>query len=215
LDASAAGDTKSAGVLTRLVSELPRGLTRSSIPKPRPPPEPPKDRFASLPPERAVLNVRPYAQTSGPRHVPIMASANGVPFLRLTKPQPLALSRMLRHRLERKQKIFDTRIMLLNWSLPMARQEDMWDTIIGEYCGRSIEGNTSVKWVDAVHSSERENQHAYEADLANDKAIIKRMQSIVDQETKLALQEGQTIFRGRTRRPIRVTKPEVSGASRL
>lgn len=91
----------------------------------------------------------------------------------------------------------------------------MWDTIIGEYCGRSIEGNTSVKWVDAVHSSERENQHAYEADLANDKAIIKRMQSIVDQETKLALQEGQTIFRGRTRRPIRVTKPEVSGASRL
>jgi hypothetical protein len=138
-----------------------------------------------------------------------MASANGVPFLRLTKPQPPALSRMLRHRLERKQKLFDTRIMLLNWSLPMARQEDMWDTIIDEYSGRSMDGNTGVKWVDAVHSSERENQHAYEADLAKDKAITRRMQSIVDQETKLALQEGQTIIRGRKRRPIRVIKPEV------
>jgi hypothetical protein len=117
---------------------------------------------------------------------------------------------MLRHRLERKQKLFDTRVMLLNWSLPMARQEDIWDSIINGHVGRSVDAHEAgVKWVDAVHLSERENQHAHEADLTKDRVITRKMQSIVDQETKLALQEGQMIVRGRKRRPISVVKPEV------
>jgi hypothetical protein len=37
------------------------------------------------------------------------------------------------------------------------------------------------------------------------------MQRVVDMETELALKEGQTIVRGRKRRPIRVIKPGPSG----
>jgi hypothetical protein len=208
LDASVTGDTASTSTLTRLVSQLPRALIRA-------PPSrelgeissrEPKERLACLPPERAVLNVRPYAKTSGPRRVPILASANGVPFLRLTKPQPPALSRVLRQRLQRKIDVFDTKVLLNNWWLPMCKQEDEWDVLMNAQL-KTREDN--VKWADAIELSERENQEAYEKDLLKDRDITKKMQKIVDLETKLALQEGQTIVRGRKRSPIQVIKPNL------
>jgi len=210
LDASSTGDTASAGILQRLVSQLPRGLTRA--PRPRVfshTPSVPKERLASLPPERAVLNVRPYAKTSGPRRVPVMASANGVPFLRLTKPQPPALSRMLRQRLATKINLFDRKIMLGNYWLPMAKHEDEWDALVNLNARRRVDrDDDDVRWVDAVRLSEQENQVAYERDLAKEKEITRKMQRIVDLETELALKEGQTIMRGRRRRPIWVLKPK-------
>ncbi|KAJ6270962.1 hypothetical protein PSV08DRAFT_300228, partial [Bipolaris maydis] len=93
-----------------------------------------------------------------------MSSANGIPFLRLTKPQPPALSRVLRQRLERKIRLFDTK----------TREDD-------------------VKWTDAIRQSERLNQEAYQKDMRKDREITKKMQNIVDLETKMALDEGQTI----------------------
>ncbi|KAJ4367318.1 hypothetical protein N0V83_006899 [Neocucurbitaria cava] len=207
LDASATNDTANAGVLSRLIANLPRGLTRSPPLRPHRLPsstDPPKERLACLPPERAVLNVRPYAKTSGPRHVPVLASANGVPFLRLTKPQPRALSRILRQRLERKQYIFDTRIFLLNWWMPLCQQEDEWDELMTR---QLMHREDRVKWVDAVQLSEQENLQAYEKDLEKDRVVIRKMQRIVDLETELALKEGQTIVRGRKRRPLQVIKP--------
>ncbi|USP74239.1 uncharacterized protein yc1106_01513 [Curvularia clavata] len=204
LDASAAGDAASTSTLMRLVSRLPRGLTRA--PPIRPPrEESPKERLACLPPEKAVLNVRPYAKTSGPRHVPVLASANGVPFLRLTKPQPPALSRVLRQRLQRKIELFDTKVLLSNWWLPICKQEDEWDGLIDSQLEMRED---NVRWIDAIRVSERENQEAYEKDMRKDRDITKKMQRIVDLETKLALQEGQTIVRGRKRNPIRVIKPK-------
>ncbi|KAG9186579.1 hypothetical protein G6011_09687 [Alternaria panax] len=206
LDASAIGDTASASTLMRLVSQLPRGLTRAPPLKPRreTPSNPLKERLACLPPEKAVLNVRPYAKTSGPRHVPVIASANGVPFLRLTKPQPPALTRILHQRLERKTVLFDTKVLLVNWWLPMCQQEDAWDVLINEQLKKR---DDVVKWTDAIRLSERENQEAYEHDLRKDRALVRKMQNIVDMETELALKEGQTIVRGRKRHPIRVIKP--------
>jgi hypothetical protein len=137
--------------------------------------------------------------------VPILASANGVPFLRLTKPQPPALSRVLHQRLQRKQELFDMKIMLSNWWLPMCIQEDEWDENIKALL---MKREDTVKWTDAIRLSERENQEAYEKDLQRDRYLTKTMQRIVDEETKLALEEGQTIVRGRRRRPIRVTIPK-------
>ena len=193
--------------MTRLVSQLPRGLTRTPPVKlaGKVPSEPPPERLACLPPEKAVLNVRPYATTSGLRHVPILASANGVPFLRLTKPQPPALSRILRQRLQRKQELFDIKIILSNWWLPMCKDEDVWDELIN---ARLKKREDTVRWTDAIRLSERENYEAYERDQQKDRDITKKMQRIVDEETKLALEEGQTIVRGRRRRPIRVIKPK-------
>ncbi|OWY48489.1 DNA repair protein [Alternaria alternata] len=207
LDASATGDATSTSILTRLVSQLPCALTRILPIKPRreTPPDPLKERLARLPPEKAVLNVRPYAQTSGPRHVPILASANSIPFLRLTKPQPPALSQVLHQRLERKTELFDTMVLLDNWWLPICQQEDKWDVLMNEQLKKRED---TVRWTDAVRLSQSENREAYEKDLKKDRQITRKMQRIVDMETELALKEGQTIVRGRRRHPIRVIKPE-------
>ncbi|KAK1915496.1 hypothetical protein P3342_003306 [Pyrenophora teres f. teres] len=206
LDASAAGDDASTNLLAQLVSQLPSALIRAPPIRPRRQTlsKPPKERLACLPPERAVLNVRPYAKTSGPRHVPILASANGIPFLRLTKPQPPALSRILRQRLQRKTDLFDAKVLLSNWWLPTCRQEDKWDDLLEEQLG---EDQDTVKWIDVVRQAEMQNQWAYERELRKDRDITTDMQAIVDKEMKLALKEGQTIVRGR-KRPILVIRPK-------
>ncbi|KAH7397101.1 hypothetical protein BKA66DRAFT_408599 [Pyrenochaeta sp. MPI-SDFR-AT-0127] len=206
LDASVNGDVTSVDLLVREISTLPQGLTRKP-PRPRcprPSSKLPKERFACLPTETAVLNVRPYAKTSGPRHVPMIASANGVPFLRLTKPQPASLSRILRQRLDHKQRLFDMKIFLANWWMPICKQEDVWDDLIA---AQVTMREDRVKWVDAIHLAERENQRAYDRDVGKDRTISRKMQRIVDLETEMALKEGQTIVRGRKKRPIRVIKP--------
>jgi hypothetical protein len=207
LDTCKTSDAPSVGILTRLISTLPRGLLRGP-PIRQPPPPPPEPQWkhplAALPPEKAVLNVRPYAQVSGPRHVPVIASANGIPFLRLTKPQPPALSRVLRQTLERRMLNFHKKVELSNYWLPIAKHEDFWDTLI---TARTQVREDRVKWVDEIYAAEAENQKKYDADLARDKENVRRMQEIVDQETELALQEGQTVRRGRKNKPLWVKKP--------
>lgn len=206
LDGSAAGDIASSGILTRMISQIPAGLTRTPPIKlaRQAPPEPLKERLACLPPEQAVLNVRPYAKVSGPRHVPVLASANGVPFLRLTKPQPPALSRVLRQRIQQKINLFDVKVLLANWWLPICKQEDKWDALID---AQLTERDDTVRWTDAVRIAERENHEAYERDNAKDRDLTRKMQGIVDLETRLALREGRTIVRGRKKSPIRIIRP--------
>lgn len=90
----------------------------------------------------------------------------------------------------------------------MAQQEDEWDALVNMRAGRNIDGKEDdVKWVHAVNYSEKLNQEVHERNQARDKAVAKKMQRIVDLETGLALKEGQTIVRGRKKRPIKVIKP--------
>lgn len=99
--------------------------------------------------------------------------------------------------------------MLGNYWLPMAKHEDEWDALVNLNARRRVDrDDDDVRWVDAVRLSEQENQAAYERDLAKEKEITRKMQRIVDLETELALKEGQTIMRGRRRRPIWVLKPK-------
>jgi len=179
-----------------------------------------KHPLAVLPPDRAVLNVRPYAHTSGPRHVPILASANGIPFLRLTKPQPPALSRVLRQKLSRRIERFHQRVLLSNYWIPIAKYEDEWDAILRRECGFKGEhdsgevdgrGNGApqrpAKWADVMLQAWEENADVFEKDLMTDKAIARKMLGIVDAETRLAKLEGQTVVRGRKGRPIKPRWP--------
>ncbi len=133
-----------------------------------------------------------------------MASANGIPFLRLTKPQPVALSRVLHQKLARRIERFHRRVELQNYWLPMAKQEDEWDELIAAQLWKRED---TVRWTDAVHEAERKNSELYEKELAKDLRIAKNMQRIVDEETKLALEEGQEVIRGRKKAPIQVFKP--------
>jgi hypothetical protein len=102
--------------------------------------------------------------------------------------------------------LFDEKTLLNNWWLPMCQQEDEWDMLVNAQLGT---GEDSVRWIDAVRRAEQENHGAYERDMRKDRDLARKMQRIVDQETKLALAEGQTIVRGRKKRPIRVIKPKA------
>ncbi|KAF2182239.1 hypothetical protein K469DRAFT_586944 [Zopfia rhizophila CBS 207.26] len=198
LDESNTGSTTSTQFLVKFVTSLPRHITRPRRTKsPLSPPHPLRKKLACLPPEKAVLSVRPYTKVSGPRHVPILCSANGIPFLRLKKPQPPSLSRILRQKLDKRIKKFDQKTLLLNYWMPLAKHEDEWDYIIRRELGGEGE---SVKWVDAVRKAEIENTIAYERDIARTREIAERMQRIVDSETALAIKEGQKVVRGRRRR---------------
>lgn len=210
LDAATADNAAATGILSRLIAILPRGLT-SSPPACRPPstPSPPihpsgRHPLAILPADRAVLNVRPYAQVSGARKVPVLASANGIPFLRLTKPQPAALSRVLRQKLARRIERFHRKVELQNYWLPLAKQEDEWDSLINAQLKRRED---RINWTDAMYEAERLNVATTENEVRKDQEIIKKMQDIVDEETSLALKEGQMLIRGRKKAPIRVFKP--------
>ncbi|KAF2463146.1 uncharacterized protein BDR25DRAFT_246316 [Lindgomyces ingoldianus] len=204
LDGARTGDEGSIAFITSFISTLPPGMTRPPPPRrPQPPPHPSKNLLACLAPERAVLHVRPYAHVPGPRKVPILASANGIPFLRLGKPQPLSLSRILRQKLDKKIERFDKKMILMNYWRPIAEYEDRWDDIISTHFGvLQGEGNRrreegEVTWAYEVEQAMRENASAHERDLNRDKAIAWKMQRIVDKETALALEEGEKIVRGR------------------
>jgi hypothetical protein len=91
-------------------------------------------------------------------------------------------------------------VLLGNYWQPIAEQEDVWDAMMTKL-GAKRDG--SGKWVDAVLAADRENMWAYERDLAADRVRARKMQSIVDEETALALKEGQVVRRGRKGHPLR------------
>jgi len=223
LDAAAAGDTASTEFLTSLVSTLPPALSRPPPVKPRdpPPPHPSKKALACLPPELAELNVRPRKTVSGVRRVPILCSANGVPFLRLKKPQPVSLSRILRQKIDRRQKVFDQMVLLDNYWLPIAQAEDDWDDLVIAECGTGAvldEGAKGIKdskkagewerelwdgvlWVEEIEKAKATNKKAYVDDMAHGREMAKKMIKIIDQEMVLAKKEGVKVVRGRPGRP--------------
>lgn len=133
----------------------------------------------------------------------MLCSANGIPFLRIKKPQPPSLSRILRQKIAWRQTSFDRRILIGNYWMPLARQEDEWDEILRTSLGIDDgKGNAKeTKWVDVLIQADFENARQYDRALARDREIAKKMLRIVDQETALALAEGQKIIRGRKGRP--------------
>ncbi|OAG12840.1 uncharacterized protein CC84DRAFT_1135894 [Paraphaeosphaeria sporulosa] len=211
LDASQTLNSKSVDALKTLIPSLPRRIVRSSSrrrhTKPQLDPSA-KDHGAVLPPEKALLNVRPYAKTNGPRHVPILASANGIPFLRIKKPQPPVLSRVIRQALQRRIDNFHDRILFLNYWIPLSNHEDEWDAILKRECG-FVEKDTrkygtfDPLWVYQVNIAEQANRAAHEKDIKKATETATRMTELIDKETELAIQEGQKIVRGRKTKPIR------------
>ncbi|KAF2108540.1 hypothetical protein BDV96DRAFT_261177 [Lophiotrema nucula] len=197
LDAANNGDPESASFLKSYIPTLPKGITRSPpqryVP---PPPDPLKQALECLPPEKKVLNVRPHLKLTGPRHVPILASANGVPFLRLGKPQPRNLSRMLRQKLATAERHFGRKVMLENYWEPLAKQEDIWDAMIEKLDGvkEKVEKKT---WAAAMVTARNEEQAKYNENQKRDREIAARMQEIVDKEMALAKKEVVKVMTGR------------------
>ncbi|KAM0479035.1 hypothetical protein ACHAPX_005014 [Trichoderma viride] len=111
-------------------------------------PQPPRKPDPILPPEPLLINVakateppkyasnilprpRDSLKGPGPRKVPsVSATADGQPFVRLRKPQPHAMSKMI----GRKTNIFNDRIMNIldvdEWTASQAALEDEWDRMM-------------------------------------------------------------------------------------
>lgn len=203
LDAASTGDTSSLNFLESYIATLPSGLKRPPPIYPPPPPKSldrPKHPLDCLPLERSLLKTRPYANPplAGPRRVPILASTQGIPFLRITKPQPPSLSRIIRARLQQNNKGFEDRVLLENYHAPLARQEDEWDEILLRDHGVTEGGKQDqVKWMDALEVAMGINRSLWDRAWLKRKEVAAQMLAIVDREMELARQEGTEVMRGR------------------
>jgi len=119
---------------------VPQPLPEPLIVNAAPPGYPPSYVSSSLPRPRASLDA---ASSLLPRRVPSLCStADGQPFLRMAKPQPRALSRMV----GRKDRIFQRSIYKIveidDELVPAAVLEDEWDGLVAEQMRR--EGVTAL-----------------------------------------------------------------------
>ncbi|KAL7954339.1 hypothetical protein V8C34DRAFT_22337 [Trichoderma compactum] len=129
-----------------------------------------------LPPEPLLINTakandppkytsnilpRPKDSLTGPRKVPsVSATADGQPFVRLKKPQPHAMSRMI----GRKNRIFESRITNIldidERVVPEAALEDDWDRMMDELLAE--EGSKKGRKQQDLRQSVREDSSKME-----------------------------------------------------
>ncbi|KAI9650056.1 hypothetical protein NHQ30_000069 [Ciborinia camelliae] len=97
-------------------------------------PQPPKPKIRypeAIPGVPKLLEVRPlpFEKLSGPRHVPIFAKAMVANFLRIQKPQSPYLSRVLRDKIDTRQKRTDARDRI-EFLEEIAIAENTWEDIV-------------------------------------------------------------------------------------
>ncbi|ESZ97465.1 hypothetical protein SBOR_2154 [Sclerotinia borealis F-4128] len=182
-------------------------------------PQPPKLKIRypeAIPGVPKLLDVRPlpFEKLSGPRHVPIFARAMASNFLRIQKPQSPYLSRVLRDKIETRQKRIDhrLRIELLE---EIAIAENIWEDIVEDQLekeGLSVDNwnkkQPGLGW--GVGDWEKDLQFADDslkcllsADALKVVEMSKLQLEIVDQEKELWRQE-----RGQRRHDKKLAKLE-------
>lgn len=174
----------------------------------------PKRHAAAYPGATRAL-ARPFQKLSGRRHVPVLVNANKVPFLRLKKPQPPFLSRVIRDIVATRE----ARIMVaerLTDELWIAENEDQWDQILNEQSGLAYRGPQEDSWhrevkraIDKNHKSQVEAIQK-RADVAAEMYAIVEKEKVLAEEEKLRIRDGKHKAR-KARRLARkqLTEPEV------
>jgi hypothetical protein len=133
---------------------------------------------------------RPFLNISGRRRVPKLVNAQGVPFLRIAKPQPPFLSRIILDKHRTRQKRFNL-IDAINETKRIAEAEDGWDRLLALEYGVKDERRRSPppSWVqayqDAIHEVYDKIQEATNANAS----MARKMWAIVEQEKELAEKE--------------------------
>ena len=131
---------------------------------------------------------RPFQNLSGRRHVPVLTNANRVPFLRLKKPQPPFLSRIIRDTV-RTRELRITRAERLSSEIPTAEDEDEWDGILYKHFGLNYRGPQAKPWQREVKQAFDSN-HILQVEAIQKRAdIAAEMYAIVQQEKALAEEE--------------------------
>ncbi|KAH0402123.1 hypothetical protein KCU89_g3468, partial [Aureobasidium melanogenum] len=185
LNAAIAGDKASISHLKSLLSRLPARLKTTVPRKPASVPEP---KPAAVQGTALSLRPRPAFSLPSRRRIPVLVSANKIPILRFTKPQPAALSHYLKSRLVDRQKRQD-RKMALEAQMEIARGEDDWDRILLAQ-GVADEGGSvkrgKVLWTKEVYESLGYTMNAIEAEGTKNRVMAEKMVAIVDKEKELA-----------------------------
>ncbi|PFH55829.1 hypothetical protein XA68_17556 [Ophiocordyceps unilateralis] len=142
---------------------------------------------------------RPQSSLNGPRRVPILAmTCHGQPFLRLQKPQPVAMSRAI----GRKEAIFKKKLSnvvhITDEILPSAECEDEWDRQVAQLMVRELGQNpdqdeslyTSFRWSAILGKlwMEWQLEKTWQDWIARGTAL----HELVEQERALAEQESAT-----------------------
>ncbi|KAI1436521.1 hypothetical protein GGR50DRAFT_226933 [Xylaria sp. CBS 124048] len=129
----------------------PRPLTKPLLVNVAPPPTPenPYPTPQYITPDRP----RPLSELggSGRRQIPRLDLADGVPFLRIKKPQPALLSRVLRQKIVRRVKRVESAKQMLNEDMEDARLEDDWEEQVADLLADEEDDNRA--WNDSVYDA--------------------------------------------------------------
>jgi len=152
-------------------------------------PAPPKPQFRRPEPypnapKALEIRPRPLSELSGRRHVPILTTANGIPFLRFKKPQSPFLSRVLRDKINQRQKMLD-HIERLEPDIVWAADEDEWEQLVGGKDARTDPVSYEREMIKAKKEPEKK------LDRYGKKAVqvSRQMLKVVDEEKKLFEEE--------------------------
>ncbi|KAH7054424.1 hypothetical protein B0J12DRAFT_657638 [Macrophomina phaseolina] len=200
--------SSAATLLTSLLTTAPAHLTRAPRRKTTPARLDPSPE-ACPPPAQTLLATRPRPSSelggSGIRQVPRLVSANLFPMLRVDKPQPRSLSRVLTDKVKQRQRRMDLREKAGDTWAALGREEDEWDRIVWEVCGVKEEdtfvgeeGEGGAAAAAAASSWATEPLRvvkAVTAQLGAQRAatekMVARMQGIVDKERELKHKERE------------------------
>ncbi|KAL4953886.1 hypothetical protein BDW69DRAFT_148441 [Aspergillus filifer] len=131
-------------------------------------------------PEATSILARPRPVVSGRRRVPVLVNASGIPFLRIKKPQPKNLSRFIRRKMERRQKVLD-RQQRLEWEVLFGGDEDQWDLL--------TTGGEKETWVGPVEDAIYDAKRLVASENERRRVLSEKMWEIVLAERKLAEEE--------------------------
>ncbi|EEQ90461.2 DNA repair protein [Blastomyces dermatitidis ER-3] len=133
-------------------------------------------------PDTQPILSRPRLQINGPRHVPVLATARGFPFLRIKKPEPPSLSRALRSKLDSRWKKILQRDKLED-DVYLAQQEDEWDCIVEQHDG--------TPWALTVTESLDYTIKTIQYEDEKTKELAEKMWEVVLKERELAEKERE------------------------
>ncbi|KAL4920221.1 hypothetical protein BDW62DRAFT_13636 [Aspergillus aurantiobrunneus] len=135
-------------------------------------------------PERTSILSRPRPVVCGKRHIPVLVSASGVPFLRIKKPQPRSVTRVIRQKQKRRWSWIERRERL-ELEILFGQDEDYWDTL--------TTGGEEERWVNAPRAARAGvNNQILKHDKKN-KALAEAMWKVVLAERKLAEEEKRRL----------------------
>ena len=148
--------------------------------------EVPKRPLAPYPGAARVLD-RPFHNLYGRRHVPVLINANKVPFLRIKKPQPPFLSRIIRDTVKTRERRLTLAGRLTSEAL-VAEDEDEWDSILHQHFGLDHAGEQP--WQHEVKLAS-DNVHQLQVEAVQKRVNLSaKMFAVVEQEKALAEEEN-------------------------